>query len=130
MRGSTAADWLSKVKLLLREEEGEEEEVRGPLQLLPVAEEVVGEVEEEELLEAGVLEEETLEVAEVEEEEEVVEVVGVVEEEEVGEEQSLAVEAEVLDQEEEEEPTLKVVDRVRVRIMDREMWCGVGVERR
>ena len=39
-------------------------------------------------------------------------------------------EVEVQDQEEEEEPTLKVVDRVRVRIMDREMWCGVGVERR
>ena len=32
----------------------------------------------------------------------------------------------MLDQEEEEEPTLKVVDRVKVRVM----WCAVGVERR
>ena len=129
MRGSTAADWPSIVKLLPREEEEVEEEVRGALQLLPVAGELVVEVEEEELLEAEALEEETLEVVEVEEEE-VVEVAGVVEEEVEEEEQSLAVEAEVLDQEEEEEPTLKVVDRVRVRIMVRVMWCGVGVERR
>ena len=68
---------------------------------------------EEELLEAGALEVETLEVAEV---------VG-----EVVEEELLLVEVEVPDLEEEEEPTPRVEEGVvRVRVM----WYAAGVERR
>ena len=119
MTSSTVAASLSPVKLLPPEEEGEGE-VREPLQLLAVvgdlAVEVEVEEEEKELLEAGGLEVETLEVAEV------------VGEEAEGEEQLRLVEVEVPGLEEEEEPTLKEVVEVVVRV--RVMWSAVGVGRR
>ena len=77
---------------------------------------VWGVAEEEELLEEGALEVETLEVAEV---------VGEAVEEEA---ELLVVEVEVPELEEEEKPPIKVVEEEVVRV--RVMWSAVGVERR
>ena len=95
MTNLTAAGPPSQVRLLPPEEG--EGEVREPLQLLAV---VGGVAEEEELLEEGALEVETLEVAEV------------------GEIGGKEVEEEV--------PDLEEKERERPRVM----WSAVGVERR